>query len=201
MHLHPTLHLLGSDATSSPTPQAVLPLFDMHMGAENVAPLLYSLIRFVKPSSVLEVGGGFTSIFLLQALEDNAAESACYRRLRASGSDRVGGASGTQWSCDAFFAPAAVAEAPGAGAGGGASPAERVEGAALHCIDNMAHEHTTANRVLDVARELGVDHRLRLHISDAFDPDLPATLAPGVTFDFMCARAAARSVRVPAFPR
>lgn len=193
----------------------------MHMGAENVAPLLYSLLRFVKPTSALEVGGGFTSIFLLQALEDNAAEVARYRQLRAAGQDRVGD-SGTQWSCDAFFAPSSAAA--------GDSMADRVEKGLLHCIDNMAHEHTTANkcarklsravlhdsapavhshssrahyissltnricpvshprRVVDVARALGVDHRLRLHVNDAFDPDLPATLAPGVTFDFMCVR-------------
>lgn len=115
----------------------------MHMGAENVAPLLYSLLRFSKPSSVLEVGGGFTTIFLLQALEDNAAEVGRYRQLRADGGDRVGD-TGPQWSCDGFFVAGTKAAESGAGASD--AQAERVARAALHCIDNMAHEHTTANK-------------------------------------------------------
>ena len=43
-------------------------------GAENLGPMLYSLVRFAKPARVLEVGAGYTSVFLLQALADNAAE-------------------------------------------------------------------------------------------------------------------------------
>lgn len=39
-----------------------------------MGPLLYSLVRFIKPIHVLEFGGGFTSIFLAQALADNATE-------------------------------------------------------------------------------------------------------------------------------
>ena len=39
-----------------------------HMGAENLGPLLYTLVRFIKPQSVLEVGAGYTTLFLLQAL-------------------------------------------------------------------------------------------------------------------------------------
>ena len=48
----------------------VQPLYDMHMGVENMGPLLYSLVRFAKPRHVLEVGAGYTSIFILQALHD-----------------------------------------------------------------------------------------------------------------------------------
>jgi len=31
---------------------ACQPLYDMHMGVENMGPLLYSLIRFLKPRQV-----------------------------------------------------------------------------------------------------------------------------------------------------
>ena len=55
----------------------------------------------------------------------------------------------------------------------------------LHCIDNMAHEHTTAHVVTESASALGMSDRLRLHEADAYDDDLPSTLAPGVEFDFM----------------
>ena len=33
----------------------VRPLYDSHMGTENMAPLLYSLVRFTKPQHILEV--------------------------------------------------------------------------------------------------------------------------------------------------
>ena len=44
------------------------PLHASHMGCENMGPMLYALCRFVKPGRVLEVGAGYTSLWLLQAL-------------------------------------------------------------------------------------------------------------------------------------
>ena len=41
----------------------------------------------------------------------------------------------------------------------------------------MAHEHTTAHVVVETARKMRCGERLRLHVADAFDPDLPSTLA------------------------
>ena len=61
----------------------------------------------------------------------------------------------------------------------------RVDSGLLHCIDNMAHEHTTAHAVKGVAESLGMADRLRVHEADAFDPDLPSTLAPGTEFDLL----------------
>ena len=43
------------------------PLHSAHMGCENMGPMLYSLVRFIKPRKVLEVGAGYTSIWILQA--------------------------------------------------------------------------------------------------------------------------------------
>ncbi|MEG4293065.1 class I SAM-dependent methyltransferase [Microcoleus sp. C2C3] len=40
-------------------------------GTENVGPLLYSLIKFCRPKSVLEVGAGYSTLFILKALKDN----------------------------------------------------------------------------------------------------------------------------------
>lgn len=56
--------------------EAVAPLYSRHMGCENMGPLLYSLARFVKPRSCLEIGAGYTSAFLLQALEDSSCPAA-----------------------------------------------------------------------------------------------------------------------------
>jgi predicted O-methyltransferase YrrM len=44
------------------------------MGTEAMAPLLYDLVRFVRPRRCLEIGMGYTSLFLLRALADNFAD-------------------------------------------------------------------------------------------------------------------------------
>jgi hypothetical protein len=55
---------------------AVGPLADPGMGTENVGPLLYALVRMRRPRNVLAVGLGSSTLYILQALADNAAESA-----------------------------------------------------------------------------------------------------------------------------
>ncbi len=45
--------------------------FHKGMGTEHVGPFLYSLIRMVRPSRLLEVGMGYTTPWLLQGLMDN----------------------------------------------------------------------------------------------------------------------------------
>jgi predicted O-methyltransferase YrrM len=161
----------------------VKPLYDLHMGAENLGPMLYNLARFTKPARILEVGAGYTSAFLLQALNDNAAELETYRDLRRSGLAVCGDA---PWSVEAFFDREA-------GDGGGrynagktdVSEYDRVTSGVLHCIDNLAHEHTTAHVVMETARKMRCGERLRLHEADAFDPDLPSTLEAGIEFDML----------------
>ena len=49
-------------------------LFSPGMGTEHVGPLLYSMVRMTRPKRVLEVGLGYTSPFLAQALKDNTEE-------------------------------------------------------------------------------------------------------------------------------
>jgi hypothetical protein len=136
---------------------AVAPLYEMHMGAENVGPLLYSLLRFAKPRAVLELGAGFTSLFLLQALADNAAECADAAAAAAAAPE------GVPWLTPAFTA---------------LSDADADAGT-LHVVDNCAHEHTSAHRVAAAAASLGLARRLTFHDADALDADLAATLAPG----------------------
>lgn len=64
--------------------KAVEPLYYPGMGTEHVAPLLYSLVRMTRPRSVLEVGLGYTTPFLAQALMDNAREFATDRHILAN---------------------------------------------------------------------------------------------------------------------
>lgn len=51
------------------------------MGSEVMAPLLYSLIRFVRARTVLEAGMGYTTPFIAKALQDNEAS---FRAERAA---------------------------------------------------------------------------------------------------------------------
>ncbi len=41
------------------------------MGTEHMGPLLYSLVRMVRPLRVLEAGVGYTTPFIVKALQDN----------------------------------------------------------------------------------------------------------------------------------
>lgn len=49
---------------------AVEPLRHAGMGTENVGPLLYSLVRMLRPRTAMEIGLGYTTPFLLRALAD-----------------------------------------------------------------------------------------------------------------------------------
>ena len=45
--------------------------FHVGMGTEMLAPLLYSLVRFVRPVRLMEIGLGYTTPWLLKGIEDN----------------------------------------------------------------------------------------------------------------------------------
>jgi len=129
-------------AWSSAFLAACRPLHAAHMGCENMGPLLYSLARFIKPRRVLEVGAGYTSIWLLQALRDNDAELArCATACAEEGYLVEGG----EW-----VLPDVLRER------------ERAVPSVLHCVDNMAHEHTTAHLVVEIAARLGLSDHLRV---------------------------------------
>jgi len=129
--------------------EAVAPLYSYEMGCENMGPLLYSLVRFIKPRICLEVGAGYTSVFLVQALEDNCKEEDLWQGW--GGSISVPG--GAPLTHDTWLVP-------------GMEARNKVE-PVLHCVDNLAHTGTTAHKCCDVARQLGLLQRLRFHYDDA----------------------------------
>ncbi len=99
--------------------QAVLPLRNALMGTETVAPLLYHLVRLTRPRRILEVGMGYTTPFLAQALVDNEADFAQDHQLLSQkteptllAAERDGGVIGTgayyEWlhRAPAYAAPA-----------------------------------------------------------------------------------------------
>jgi len=126
--------------------KTVEPLYDMHMGVENMAPLLYSLLRFHKPRRILEVGAGYTSVFLLQALKDNATEMAMYAQLIADGKCNC---DGTPWAIEDFVHSDTFG--------------------VLECVDNLEHASTTAQKILEAAEKLDLLDHLDLYFQDAWE--------------------------------
>lgn len=49
----------------------------------------------------------------------------------------------------------------------------------LHCVDNMAHAHTTADLVAQTAAKLALKEHLRLHVADAWTFELLAQADAG----------------------
>ena len=56
---------------SKPAPLEYEELYRPGMGTENVGPLLRSLVQMVRPSRTLEIGAGYTTPFLLEAIVNN----------------------------------------------------------------------------------------------------------------------------------
>lgn len=55
--------------------------FRPESGTEHMAPLLYALVRMVRPATIVEVGSGYSTLFLLRALADNAGDAEDEARL------------------------------------------------------------------------------------------------------------------------
>ena len=56
--------------------EATAGMLSVGMGTEQMARLIYSVARFVRARLVLEIGVGYSTPFLLQALQDNLNASA-----------------------------------------------------------------------------------------------------------------------------
>ncbi len=127
-------------------------LFSPTMGTEAVGPLLYDVVMMTRPKSVLEIGAGYTSLFLLQALADvNGREQA----ERAAKDEP-----GTTLLPDYVDAPKAPAR--------------------LHVIDNLSHGKTTADQLEASAERLGIGDPLTMHVADfvGYADKLPEEAVP-----------------------
>jgi len=126
------------------------------MGTEVVAPLLSLLVKFVRPRRVLEVGMGYTTPFLVAALAEVEEQA---RRESLALADKTRGymATGTklddQWlySQPALLAPGFYVEP------------YRTEFVA---VDNLSMADSSAARVREVLRELGLDDRVTIVNAD-----------------------------------
>lgn len=123
--------------------EAVETLLVPGMGTENVGPLLYSLARILRPRTVLEVGLGYTTPFILQALMDDVEEFRADRKLLKD--------SGKSAQRASILLPQHF---------------ENEYSPRLHAIDDYSTEGTSAPRVMDTVKTLGLSHLIDLHKSD-----------------------------------
>ena len=126
-------------------------LYNPHMGVENLGPFLYSFIRFTKKRKIVEIGAGYTSLWILQALKENDEELERIRLLQRKESCRL---LNITWSI-----PSIVENFDS-------------EPAQLLCIDNCLHQKETATGASAVSRSLGLDSYMEFKKGDAFEMDL-----------------------------
>jgi predicted O-methyltransferase YrrM len=121
-------------------------LYAESMGCENMGPLLYQLVRFTKSRRILEVGSGYTSIFLLQGLMDNIQEIHGFqtRNIELQPYPKL------SWVVDSYLK-------------------RTYNRGRLTCIDNLGHESTTAHAVKAVAETLRLDDLLDVEHGDAYE--------------------------------
>jgi len=108
-------------------------------------------VRFIKPRHVLEIGAGYTSIFLLQALKDNMIELQKFQKLQQQ--DKCGIPLN-----ESYMVPQCVAD----------EVDQRVQPAMLHTVDDLSHPGQTADKVKQIAKQLGSEKHLTLHVEDAW---------------------------------
>ena len=138
----------ASSAVDAKFASQLTSLYNPHMGVENAGPLLYALVRFAKLRTVVEIGAGYTSLWLLQALKDNDDEMERVARLQDTGKCRL---LDTDWTISEFV------------------DYYRSRQSSLLCIDNCAHQKETATGAAAVAKNLGLSEYFQFIQGDAYD--------------------------------
>lgn len=137
-----------SPALSSLFLNHIQSLYNPHMGVENAGMLLYSLIRFTKIRTVVEIGAGFTTMWILQALKDNDDEMKRIKHLDDAGNAKL---------LDVPWVPQSSTEY------------YHQRKSSLLCIDNCLHQRETATGAGSLAKTLGLSDYLKFVKGDAFD--------------------------------
>jgi len=126
-------------------------LYNPHMGVENLGPLLYSFLRFTKKRRIVEIGAGYTSLWILQAIKENDDEIRRIKALQDEGTCRL---LDYPWAI-----PSVIQDLQN-------------ESPLLLCIDNCEHQKETATGASAVAKTLGLDSYFQFMKGDAFDLEL-----------------------------
>ncbi len=142
--------------------QAAL-LYNPCMGVENLGPFLYSFLRMTKRRKVVEIGAGYTTLWILQALKDNDIELESIRSIQRSGECKLLNIDWSIYESVEYF---------------------DAEVSQLLCIDNCEHQRETASGAGLVAKSLGLDSYLEFKRGDAFDMKLPDSTVDVLWCDF-----------------
>ena len=113
------------------------------MGTENVGQFLYSLVRMTRSWRLLEVGLGYTTPFLAQALKDAAQDFQDDIEIFKNPKGQVLRLS--ELSLEYY---------------------RQSFSATLHAIDDYSIEHTSAPKVLEALKRLGLDDIVTVHEGD-----------------------------------
>jgi predicted O-methyltransferase YrrM len=145
-------------------------LFVPSMGTEVVAPMLAMLVEFLRPRSVLEIGMGYSTVYLAAALADVADRTeqvSAGLAAKTAAWEQNGRRLDDGWLMaePALAAPAAYLE-----------PYQP----RLVAIDNLSNEQSSAPRVKALLAELGLDRRVEVINGDLRDGPgrLPAGFTP-----------------------
>jgi len=150
-HLVRKTFMLQSPTLNSNFLHHLSSLYNPHMGVENIGTFIYAFLRFTKMKNVVEIGAGYTSLWILQALKDNDDEMKRIRELQRRGECRL-----LDW-------PWAVPEIV-------ESFDQRAS--SLLCLDNCLHQKETATGATAVAKTLGLGQYMKFIQGDAFDLEL-----------------------------
>lgn len=111
------------------------------MGTEHAAWMLYALVRMLRPERTLEIGAGYSTLFILRALADNLEEVAADRSLV----ERVEPLDEAKRQRRSLLVP---------------REALRTYRPRLLSIDDLSVRPSSAERVTSVAARLGLDNLL-----------------------------------------
>lgn len=145
------------------------------MGTEMVAPWLYHLIRMTRPQRVLEIGMGYTTLFVARALADNMGDFERERiELRDKTRSLVGQAGVQSRTADEEGLFAWPYSAPALAAPAYYQSEYRPR---FHAIDDLSNEKSSARRVLSLLETIGLSTFVAFHngdhhaFSDSFSSD------------------------------
>lgn len=143
--------------------QHLASLYNPHMGVENMGPFLYSFLRITKKRRVVEIGAGYTSLWILQALKDNDEELHEIQQLQQEGKCRL-----LDWPWTEYPVVDSMLDEP----------------AKLLCIDNCEHQKETASGASAVAKSLELGGYFSFLKADAFELKLEKNSVDVLWCDF-----------------
>lgn len=158
-------------------------LYSPLSGTEHLALLLYSLIRSVRPKSVVEFGMGYTTPYIIKALSDNQQDFDRERPLLLTKTQQAYQAGNSADSQRDWFLSQPT----------GADPRfyEQEYQPMLYAFDDYSEEYSSAPKVMEILTALGFERFITLSKSSAIahssvitQPHLPIDLAWNDALDY-----------------